>query len=208
MIRPLPLTVFTSFVTTLTLPLDEQTALLINLLLPFLAVEPKKIDIFNATQDDLIKDFFPCSANVTSYLDNYKMALVVQMLLLRMRERGALDAQDGELRKAVEAGIKARKKKATGDTRTKGKGNNPVENTARDQLGMCSECISVILDMLEMDAGMETSSLSEIGSESSQISDLDSEAISEPEQEVEDEEMESSGIDSEDDTIVVRPRPE
>jgi hypothetical protein len=206
MIRPLPLSVFTSFVTTLSLPLHEQSALLINLLLPFLAVEPKKIDIFNATQEHLIRDFFPCSANVISYLDNYKMALVIQMLLLKMRERGVLDAKDGELRKAVEAGIKARKKKATGNTRTKGKGNNPVENLARDQLGMCSECITVILDMLEMDAGMEPASFADMESESSQLSDLDSELLSEPDQDGQDEEMESSDVGTDDDTIVVRPR--
>jgi hypothetical protein len=217
MIRPLPHQVFSSFITTSTLPIDEQTALLTNLLLPFLAVEPKSIKIFKITQQDLIQDFLPHSANVANCSENYKMALLVQTLLLRMRERGVLNARDGKLRKAVEKGIEARKKKARLDRRTKGKGNNPVEIRAKELLTLNPEYLGLILDMLEMDAGMEWPGRSDSASQSSQLSDLgpDPEPSLQESEEDEDENMEDSGSSTEDDgsrtkdeddTIVVRHR--
>jgi hypothetical protein len=217
MIRPLPHQVFSSFITTFTLPIDEQTALLVNLLLPLMAAEPKNINIFKITQQDLIKDFLPHSANVASCSENYKMALVVQTLLLRMRERGDLDAGNGELRKAVEKGIEARKKKARLDKRTKGKGNNPVEIKAKELLTLNPEYLGLILDMLETDAGMEPTGRSDSASQSSQLSDLgpDPETLHLEDDEDEDEDMEEGESSTEDDgnvtededeTIVVRHR--
>jgi hypothetical protein len=222
MLRPISPKMFSAFVTTIILPPLEQSALLINLLFPFLAVAPKHINIFEATQADLVKYFFPHPANLTSLSDNYKMALVVQILLMTLRERNVLDVKDGQLRKAVEKGNEARKKKATGDARTKGKGKNTIEKNAKDMLELTTTFIAIILDMLEMDAGMTPTSFptlsdddeSELSSQlsSSQLSDAARDMESDDEDENEedegidvDEDMESDSGESDGDTIVVRP---
>lgn len=176
--RPLSLSTFNFFISNLTLPTDGCCALLTNTLLPFLAAPPTKLNIFTTTQEELMSDFFPYSANTASVSENAKMSLLVSTLLMRLWECGRLDPQNGDLRKAVENGVQARKKRAMGDARTKDKGKNPIEERARNQLANTSESILLTLDLLEMDFDLPSRSLNsediESGSQLSSLGELNS----------------------------------
>lgn len=148
-LRPLPLNVFVQILSTLRLPPNILSSLLCNLLIPYLPYTVNVVNIFNLTQDDLVSHFLPASANVNSNSDNAKMSLLLEGLLINMMSEGKLyvDQRFGD---SVEEGIRARKEKAIGDARRKGKGNKIVEAEAQKQLVKSAERIMVILEILEM----------------------------------------------------------
>jgi len=150
-LRALPLNVFAQFLSTLQLPASTLCGLLCNLLIPYLTCAPTKLDIFDLSQDDLVSYFLPVAANVSSNSDNAKISLLLEALLMNMMSEGKLNI-DRRFGDTVEEGIRARKEKAIGDARRKGKENKVVEAEARKALEKSAERIMAILEILEMGA--------------------------------------------------------
>ncbi|KIW04133.1 uncharacterized protein PV09_04941 [Verruconis gallopava] len=176
LLRPLPLPVFRNFLATLPpepgpFPPHWHIALLINMLLPFLAAPPRKAQIFNVTQNDLIKHYLPHAANANSAAENAKMSLLVEHILFYMFSEGRLEPSI-ELTNAVEKGIRARAVKATGDARRRGKGKSPEEQAAKGVLDMSAERIRVLLGMLDPATSIGGIADADASFSSSQLSDL------------------------------------
>lgn len=150
-LRALPLNVFAQFLPTLQLPTTTLCGLLCNLLIPYLTCSPKSLNIFDLSQDDLVRHFLPVSSNANGNSDNTKVSLLLEALLMNMMSEGKLhiDRRFGDI---VQEGIRARKEKVIGDTRRKGKGSKIVEAEARKELEESSERIMAILEILETGA--------------------------------------------------------
>jgi len=150
-LRPLPLKVFAQFLSTLQLPVDALCGLLCNLLIPYLGCTPKKLNIFDLSQDDLVGHFLLASANVSGNSDHVKVSLLLEALLINMMSEGKLhiDQRFGDV---VKQGIRTRNEKAIGDARRKGKESRVIEAEARKELENSAERIMAILEILEMGA--------------------------------------------------------
>jgi hypothetical protein len=163
-----------------TLPDDAKSALLTNMLIPFLAAPPKKTKIFVISQNDLIRDFLPFPANAHSIQENTKMSLVIEALLMSMWAQHKLKGSQA-LSSAVELGIDARNKRAIGDARKKGKAKNSNEQAAKIELDMSVERIMVLLEMVEAESGIQrkkrkfTLAVEEPSSQMSTLTDLETE---------------------------------
>ncbi|QDS73007.1 hypothetical protein FKW77_009064 [Venturia effusa] len=142
-LRPLPVSIFSQFISTSLLETNDQCCLLTNMMLPFLPRAPADLDVFSPKQDKFVKHFLPCAANSIRVSDNLKMSLMVEALLMNMWTAGALHP-DKALTEAVKKGIKARTKKCEYNTRTK------EDKEHQCQLVMSAERIKLILEMLEM----------------------------------------------------------
>lgn len=182
LLRPLPLPIFRDFLALLTPPRENfpllwHIALLTNLLLPFLATLPRKANIFDTTQDDLIKYYLPHTANATAMTENAKMSLLIEHILFYMWKDGRLKPS-AALIGAVEKGIKARESKAIGDGRKRDKFNNSEEQSAKMVLGLSAERIRMLMGMMELgevEAGAASNGHSVVDgdlSSSSQLSDI------------------------------------
>jgi hypothetical protein len=133
------------------MPVVQQIGLLANLLLPLLAAPPRQAQIFETTQEDLIRWYVPHAANATSIVENARMSLLIEHLLFYMWTDGRLEA-NAALTAAVERGIHAREAKAIGDARRKDKGKTPDEQAAKGVLDMSAERIRMAIAMLDTGA--------------------------------------------------------
>ncbi|TID16558.1 hypothetical protein E2P81_ATG11981 [Venturia nashicola] len=172
-LRPLPLTIFSQFISTSLLETNDQCCLLTNLMIPFLPRAPANLDVFRPEQDKFVKHFLPCAANSTRVSENLKMSLMIEALLMNMWTAETL--QPGKaLTDAVKKGVKARSKRCEYSTRTK------EDKEHQTLLVMSAERINLILEMLEMpnDPAMSIGGLDGTdespSSTLSDLSDLDS----------------------------------
>ncbi|KAK5120619.1 hypothetical protein LTR85_005977 [Meristemomyces frigidus] len=118
--RPLPLPVFQPLVLSPKrwLGPDEQSSLNQMLLRPLLTSTAPPYDENALTQMEYEVHFAPFAANTTSVVDNAKVSLLVEDLLRLLSQCGGL-VYSAKFRKAVEAGIQARREKVGMDGRRK-----------------------------------------------------------------------------------------
>ncbi|KAF2099515.1 hypothetical protein NA57DRAFT_55479 [Rhizodiscina lignyota] len=146
-LRPLPLPHFCALSTNPYIDAANHVCLLVNHLIPLTAVSPPK-DLFNITQQDLVRDFIPRAANAYSNVDNAKVSVVLECLFVSMLDHFGIEPTE-EFGSAVEEGIRARKARAIGDARKKDKGTSGDEKNARKELDFSSERLMTLLEMIE-----------------------------------------------------------
>lgn len=146
--RPLPLTSFDLLLTSSKLDHVAQISLQTNLLLPLLSPRPPVYDDQPVTQSDLEQYFLPYAANANSNVDNAKTSLVLEALMMALFTSSGLQPTE-TLGAAVEEGIRARKQKAIGDARRKGKGKEGEELEARRVLDLSEERLMALLEVIE-----------------------------------------------------------
>ncbi|KAE9987083.1 hypothetical protein EG328_003865 [Venturia inaequalis] len=173
-LRPLPLPIFSQFISTFLFETNDQCCLLTNLMIPFLPRAPATLDVFRPEQDKFVKHFLPSAANSTRVTDNLKMSLMIEALLMHMWTAETLHP-DKALTDAVTKGIKARTKKCEYNTRTK------EDKEHQTLLVMSAERINLILEMLEMPdehvasiGGLDGTDEMPASTLESELSDLDS----------------------------------
>lgn len=146
--RPLPLTSFDLLLTSSKLDPMAQIRLQTNLLLPLLSTRPPVYDDQPLTQSDFEHNFLPYAANANSNVDNAKTSLVLEALMMALFTSTGLQPTE-TLGAAVEEGIRARKQKAIGDARRKGKGKEGEELEARRVLDLSEERLMALLEVIE-----------------------------------------------------------
>ncbi|KAI5257918.1 hypothetical protein E4T42_00831 [Aureobasidium subglaciale] len=112
-IRPLPLDIFTLFVTPSSpwLVPHSHASLCQNLLRPIISSEAPTYHADTMTQIEFEKHFLPYPANYTNYVENARVSLLVEALLRLLFRHSALIVNDS-LKKKLDEGIKAREVKA------------------------------------------------------------------------------------------------
>ncbi|KAI5236203.1 hypothetical protein E4T43_08796 [Aureobasidium subglaciale] len=112
-IRPLPLDIFTLFVTPSSPWLEPHShaSLCQNLLRPIISSEAPTYHADTMTQIEFEKHFLPYPANYTNYVENARVSLLVEALLRLLFRHSALIV-NGSLKKKLDEGIKAREAKA------------------------------------------------------------------------------------------------
>ncbi|KAI5210826.1 hypothetical protein E4T38_01924 [Aureobasidium subglaciale] len=112
-IRPLPLDIFTLFVTPSSPWLEPHShaSLCQNLLRPIISSEAPTYHADTMTQIEFEKHFLPYPANYTNYVENARVSLLVEALLRLLFRHSALIVNDS-LKKKLDEGIKAREVKA------------------------------------------------------------------------------------------------
>lgn len=146
--RSLPLPHFSVLISNAFMDPPNQVCFLINLLLPLTGASPPSKGIFNVTQEQMVQDFIPRAASAYSTVDNAKVSIVLESLFMSMMQANGIEPTE-ELGAAVEEGVRARKAKATGDARRKGKGTTGDESDARRELDLSSERLMALLEVIE-----------------------------------------------------------
>ena len=147
----MPLDTFTVLLDNSQLPPKDQPFFHTNLLLIFLNPPPPVYDPLTSappSQLALEKHFLPHAANSNSGADNAKVSLILEKLMMELKNRGALTATD-KLASAVLEGIKLRQERAIGDARKVGKGMVGEEKQAKKVLEMSGTRLLAILDAVE-----------------------------------------------------------
>jgi len=149
-LKPLPLTIFSALVLPSKRYLDThlQASLDQMLLRPLLASSAPKYDENSLTQQDFQNHFAPHAANSTSVVENARVSLLVEDLMRLLWTEGGLQSSKN-LRKAVEAGIKARKEKSEGDGRRKTESKAREEEDAMMVLEASGERMVCMLEMIQ-----------------------------------------------------------
>jgi hypothetical protein len=128
-IRPLPLPAFQLLVLPSLFPAFSEDAhlTLCELLLQRMleAAAPNTRSERYLTQSEMEKLYLPYAANKASHVDNAKVSLLLESMLRCFFRAGSLQ-QKPELRKALEAGIEARRRKARNDPQRTGKNDDGV----------------------------------------------------------------------------------
>ena len=156
-IHPLPLPTFLLFTQQQQpqpsyLSPNSQASLFQTLLRPIISTDapvPKKTTV---SQADLEKHFLPFPANLASVEGNAKVSILVEGLMRLLWRCGRLDRSSKGLellRRTVEKGIEARRKKATFDGRKKGREMLEREKVARRVLEESAERMRGLLDVLD-----------------------------------------------------------
>lgn len=112
-LRPLPLDIFTLFVSPPTPWLEPHShaSLCQNLLRPIISSEAPIYHADTMTQIEFEKHFLPFSANYTNHVENARVSLLVEALLRSLFRHSAL-VVNNSLKKKLNEGIKAREAKA------------------------------------------------------------------------------------------------
>lgn len=149
-LKPLPLPVFSALILPSKRYLDThlQASLDQMLLRPLLASSAPVYDDNSLTQEDFESHFAPYAANSTSVVENARVGLLVEDLMRLLWTEGGLQ-NSNSLRKAVEAGIKARKDKAVWDGRRKTEIKAREEVEAMLMLESSGERMIWMLDMIQ-----------------------------------------------------------
>jgi hypothetical protein len=128
-IRPLPLPVFQLVVLPSLFPAFSEDAhlTLCELLLQRMleAAAPNTRSERYLTQSKMENLYLPYAANKASHVDNAKVSLLLESMLRYFFRAGSLQPKP-ELRKALEAGIEARRRKARNDPQRAGKNDDGV----------------------------------------------------------------------------------
>jgi hypothetical protein len=128
-IRPLPVPAFQLLVLPSLFPAFSEDAhlTLCELLLQRMleAAAPNTHSERYLTQSKMEKFYLPYAANKASHVDNAKVSLLLESMLRCFFRAGSLQ-QTPELRKALEAGIEARRRKARNDSQGMGKNDDGV----------------------------------------------------------------------------------
>ncbi|KAJ9667692.1 hypothetical protein H2201_002227 [Coniosporium apollinis] len=147
-LRPLPLPTFSTFLTTSPLAPMTQASLCANLLLPLITTAPPSYNTLLLSQPDLERFFLPAPANGNSYVDNAKVSLLLQTIVMQMFASGKIVPTEA-FGAAVEEGVRARREKAIGDARKRGKGREGEEKEARGVLEGSERMLMVVLEVVE-----------------------------------------------------------
>jgi hypothetical protein len=126
---------------------DNQVAFNANLLHPFIASKPPNFFFKRPTQDDFAGTLLPLKGTTQSFAANAKISLILEQLFMYMMGQDALTYTKA-LRKAMEAGIKARSS-VYGTGKGK-KGNAEEEEQAKELLRDSSERLLGLLEVLQM----------------------------------------------------------
>lgn len=144
----LPTGVFSLLLSTTQLSEFEQLALNSNLLFPLVSAKVPNYAISAPIQSHFEDMIFPIRATVHTYERNAKVSLLLEQMFMDMMSSNSFQATD-RLRKAVEAGIKAR-------MTIKGKkGNAQEEEQAKSLMEASGERLLGLLEILEVAAGMQ-----------------------------------------------------
>ncbi|KAJ9640990.1 hypothetical protein H2199_005658 [Coniosporium tulheliwenetii] len=135
------------------------------------------------SQPDLERFFLPAPANGNSYVDNAKVSLLLQTIVMQMFASGKIVPTEA-FGAAVEEGVRARREKAIGDARKRGKGREGEEKEARGSSGI-KRNRPPPFDPSDSDSPLSSVPQLSLPSQSSSLSSI----ISEFEDEDDDEEM-------------------
>ncbi|EON67584.1 hypothetical protein W97_06952 [Coniosporium apollinis CBS 100218] len=153
-LRPLPLPTFSTILTTSALSPATLASLCANLLLPLITTAPPNYNTLLLCQPDLERFFLPAPANGNSYVDNAKVSLLLQTIVVQMFASGRIVPTEA-FGAAVEEGVRARREKAIGDARKRGKGREGEEKEARGVLEGSERLLMVVLEVVESAAGIK-----------------------------------------------------
>ncbi|KAI4925277.1 hypothetical protein J4E85_007154 [Alternaria conjuncta] len=145
-----PTMTFQVLLSTMKLPDDIRVAFTANLLHGMIASKPPSFFLRDPLQQDFEKTLLPLKGTTQSFAANTKISLILEQLFMHMMKNNAL-APNPALRKAMEAGIQARRSVyGTG----KGKrGNAEEEEQAKKLLQESSDRLLGLLEVLEMAHG-------------------------------------------------------
>jgi len=141
---------FQVLLSTMKLSDDIRVAFTANLLHGMIASKPPSFFLRDPIQQDFEKTLLPLKGTTQSFAANTKISLILEQLFMYMMKNNAL-APNPALRKAMEAGIQARRSVyGTG----KGKrGNAEEEEQAKKLLQESSDRLLGLLEVLEMAHG-------------------------------------------------------
>lgn len=150
--RPLPLSIFTSFVLPSTPWLGPHSQASLNqmLLRPLLAGTAPVYHDNALTQVEFERYYAPFAASKTGAVENAKVSLLVEGLLRLLLGEGALSSEgdDGQLGGAVEKGIKERKARSEAEGRKKVGSRAAEEEEALTGLEASAERMRMVLDLI------------------------------------------------------------
>jgi hypothetical protein len=149
-LRPLPLAVFRSLVLPPHRLLDphEQSSLNQMLLRPLISSSAPEYNANALTQEDFERHFAPFPAHVTNVVDNAKVALLVEDLLMLLWRSGTLERTEG-LGKVIREGINARREKVAQGGGRKTGARAVEEEDAANAMRWSGERMLGLLGMLE-----------------------------------------------------------
>ncbi|KAF2403855.1 hypothetical protein EJ06DRAFT_554078 [Trichodelitschia bisporula] len=141
----LPIGTYSSFLARLELPPHAEAALLLNIIFSFLPNRPANVDLFSITQPILVARYFPYPANSSETIDQAKMSLATEALLLNLINQKMLDP-DEKLISSIKKGVDKRREKAKRDTRRRDKSKVAEQAAAKLQLELSAERIQTIIE--------------------------------------------------------------
>ncbi|KAF2675490.1 hypothetical protein BT63DRAFT_39611 [Microthyrium microscopicum] len=148
-IRALPLDDFRQILRGLKVPIDIRIALFANTLLPFLPSIPKKIDILNIDEATIRKHFLAYAANTANVMDQVKMNLLVEYLIVDMIDDKRL-TYSYNLMEMTKKGMHARLTQLSFYAKKGVKGESKrLDDNARDELLRSQERVIVYLELLQ-----------------------------------------------------------
>lgn len=151
-IRPLPLPVFSLLVSPSALPyFDNHSQSSLNqMLFRALASSAPHYDENNVGQQDLERFFLPYAATNTSVVDNAKVSLLLESMLLLVHRHIGLELRES-LGAAIEEGIRARNTRADVEGSKKKTPRGRLETEAKTWLTFSGQRIMALLEMVETD---------------------------------------------------------
>lgn len=150
-LRPLPLSIFASFVVPSQpwLGPHSQASLDQMLLRPLLTGSAPTYDENALTVSDFEEYYAGFAASKAGAVDNARVSILVESLLRLLWEQGALEGEggNGRLRKVVDKGITERKERSGWDGRRKAGSRARDEEEAMKVLQASAERMRLVLDM-------------------------------------------------------------